>query len=103
MTDLEMSTVPPFPTESTGDIWGVWRQALCVRCQRYLFVSVVCVFRPELNVYVCCMCGPGCVSGDKVVLNMFAQGPQKEKGPLTQESVETQRLHTNLHTELFKH
>lgn len=34
------------------------------------------MLRPELNVYVCCMCGPDCVSGDKVVLNMFAQGPQ---------------------------
>lgn len=34
------------------------------------------------------MCGAGCISSDKLVLNMFAQGPQKEKSPVTQEGLE---------------
>lgn len=50
--------------------------------------------------FVCCVCGPGCISSDKVVLNMFAQGPQGEKGPLTHEGLEPQWLHTHTHTKL---
>lgn len=46
---------------------------------------------------MCCVCGLGCISSDKVVLNMFAQGPQGEKGPLTHEGLEP---HTHTHTKL---
>ena len=63
-------------------------------------MNVVCVFRGAFNVCVVCVCGAGCVSVDKVVLNMFAQGPQKEKGSLTHEGLEPHRLRTHTHKAL---
>lgn len=57
--------------------------------------GVKSVFFCECGVYLgpyltcaCFVCDPGCTSSDKVVLNMFAQGPQREKGPLTHEGLE---------------
>lgn len=83
------SLVPPLPPRWIADIWGDWRQALCVWSLSYLFVNVLCVCLCEfLGLYLMCVCVCGCISSDKVVLNMFAQGPQKEKGPLTHESLE---------------
>lgn len=53
-------------------------------------------------VCLCVYC-PGCISSDKVLLNMFAEGPQKEKGPLTQEGLEPQRLRGRAHTHAQAH
>lgn len=53
------------------------------------FSTVVCVFRPAFIV-----CVPVCVSGDKVLLNMFAEGPPGENGALTHEGPEPRRPHT---------
>lgn len=49
----------------------------------------------------------GCIRGDKALLNMFAQGPLRENGPVTQEGLEPRWLLTypnkNRANTTFKH
>lgn len=93
---------PALPPRWVGDIWRVWRQALCVWCQLYCFVNLVsvCVCLGLCLICVSCVCGHGCISSDKVVLNMFAQGPQKKKSILTHEGLEPPTAHTHTHTRI---
>lgn len=84
ISSSESSLAPPPLT------FGEFGNELCMFGVKSIFLWMWCVFRLVFNV-----CGPGCIGSDKVVLNMFAQGPQKEKGPLTHEGLEPHWLHTH--------
>lgn len=101
MADLKGSITPT--SSSSRDWWHLGSLVASFVCLEEKLSFCECCVYLGLCVSVCWVCGPGCISSDKVVLNMFAQGPQKEKGPLTHEGLEPHWLHTHTQSTQIKH